>query len=191
MELQNPTKQLIKNYVGKFEQQNAKSENAIRLLFEKFPENKDFENVLLKSIVINSLYSTRLLAQAIVPVAEHILALNVDQAIQRGDSSIVDKIARVKISDSEQRNNYSFATKYCSFHNLHKYPIYDSFVHRLLMAYKKQSRFAHFTGSELRDYPKFKGILHKFKDFYGLTDIGFRELDMFLWGYGKERFSIK
>lgn len=186
MQLHKPTAQVIETYVKGFKRDYGQSENAIQLLFEKFPDNNSFESVLLKSIVINVLYSTQI--RSIRPVAAHIFTLNVDNDIRDGIPSVVDRIAKVTFN-GKQRNNYSFATKYCSFHNSAAYPIYDSYVDKLLVAYRKQDGFAKFASSDLRDYKRFKNILNEFKNFYGLAGVGFKELDIFLWGYGKELFS--
>ena len=186
MQLQKPTKQLVEYYVLEFEKRFGKSENAIRLLCEKFPDNRSYESVLLKSTIINALYSTQI--RAIVLVAEHILALDIDEDIRHGEPDVVDRIARVTIS-GKQRNNYSFATKYCSFHNPSAYPIYDSFVDGLLASYQKQDDFSRFNSAELKNYQRFKQVLNDFREFYGLTDVSFKELDIFLWLYGKEWFG--
>lgn len=55
-------------------------ENAIKLLLQKFPDNRTLESILLKSTVINVLYATQILA--IIPVAEHILSLNIDDRLE-------------------------------------------------------------------------------------------------------------
>jgi hypothetical protein len=186
MRLLRPTKQLIEDYALEFKSRNAKPENAIRILFEKFPDNKSYEGVLLKSIVINALYYTQI--RAIVPVAEHILALDVDDDIRHGRPEVVDRIARVTISGKE-RNNYSFATKYCSFHRPDAYPIYDKYVDRLLTEYQKQDDFAQYYRAELKNYGRFKQILDAYRHFYGLNDVSLKHLDNFLWGYGKKLFA--
>ena len=186
MQLHKPTKQLIDNYVEGFKHDYGQTENAIQSLIEKFPDNKSFESVLLKSIVINVLYATQI--RAIVPVASHIFAQNIDEDMLLGLPDVVDRIAKVAWN-GKQRNNYSFATKYCSFHHPAAYPIYDSYVEKLLVAYRKRDAFAEFTTYELRDYKRFKQVLNEFKGFYGLAQVSFKELDIFLWRYGKELFG--
>jgi hypothetical protein len=169
-----------------FKKRQAGPENAIRLLVESFPDNKSYEGILLKSIVINTLYSTQI--KAIVTVAKHIFELKVDEDIRRGLPEVVDKIAKVTIN-GRQRNNYSFASKYCSFHNPAAYPIYDSYVSKLLVEYKKQDGFASFMSAELKNYVRFKQILEEFLSFYHLNDVSLKHLDNFLWGYSKNLFT--
>ena len=64
------------------------------------------------------------------------------------------------------RNHYSFASKYCSHHFPEDYPIFDSYVEKMLRFYAKADQFASFKPAELRklrkiraDYPGVSGIL--------------------------------
>lgn len=127
MQLEKPTKELIEKYGREFERKHGAEEEAIRELFKIFSDNKDYKGVLLKSIVINTLYGTRIMR--IENIARHICELDIDDRLKLGDSQIVDQIARVNIKGKERRN-YSFASKYCSFHQPSLYPIYDSIVDR-------------------------------------------------------------
>jgi len=87
------------------------------------------------------------------------------------------------------RRNYSFATKYYSWHAPHIYPIYDSFVDQLLWAYQKQEKFAAFKREELLVYTRYREILDKFLEHYALKQFGYKDLDKFLWLYGREVFA--
>jgi hypothetical protein len=185
MNLLKPTEQLIQTYREKFDRQFGQPENAIRLLCVRFPDNKTLESVLLKSITINTLFTTQI--RAILAVAQHILSLGIDEKLKLGLPEVVDEIATVTIK-GKNRRNYSFATKYCSFHNPAKYPIYDGFVHRLLNAYERQDGFARGT-TDLRQYQHFKQTVCKFREFYGLVNTDAKTLDYFLWGYGRELFG--
>lgn len=186
--LERPTKELVEKYRREFEQKNSAEESAIKELFKMFPDNKDYRGVLLKSIVINTLYATQI--GAIVKVARHILGLNVDARLKKGDPLLVDKIAKVTIN-GKVRRNYAFATKYCSFHNPCEYPIYDSFVDKVLRAYQKKDKFLSQPLGDLKNYERFKEVLEAFVLFYDLRAVNARELDCFLWGYGKEVFGKK
>src|SRR5690349_24717145 len=97
MDLLNPTPAIIESFSSRFQEQFGRPENAIKLLCEKFPDNKTLESILLKSIVINVLYATQILA--IVPVAEHILTLDIDDKLSAGIPEVVDQIAMVKIKE--------------------------------------------------------------------------------------------
>jgi len=186
MELDRPTIELIEVYGSQWEHNGRAEEEAIKALFKIFPDNKEYTGVLLKSMVINTLYSTQI--RAIVIVARHILRLNIDTELKRGDPQVVDQIAKVTIK-GKVRRNYAFATKYCSFHNPFEYPIYDSFVDRVLRAYQRQDGFSSKPLGDLKEYRQFKEVLKAFVTFYELGNLNSKELDKFLWGYGKKTFG--
>jgi hypothetical protein len=186
MQLLKPTPHVIELFTQGFQDRYGGPENAIKLLLQKFPDNRTLESILLKSIVINVLYATQILA--IIPVAEHILSLDIDGRLSQGLPEVVDEIATVRIKE-KVRTNYSFATKYCSFHNSPNYPIYDLLVDKLLNAYQRQDRFASSSLGNLKNYLHFEQILKDFREFYGLTDVGAKQLDSFLWLYGREVFG--
>jgi hypothetical protein len=188
MRLNKPTKELVEKYRRQFEQKNKADEEAIKELLKIFPDNKDYKGVLLKSIVINELYSTGIIA--IKNVAKHIFELDIDARLKRGDPQVVDQIAKLTITGTgKERRNYSFATKYCSFHQPYKYPIYDSIVARVLKAYQRQDRFLSAPLGNLKDYPRFIEVLREFVNYYGLGEPSARELDYFLHDYGREKFA--
>ncbi len=191
MHLKTPTKELIEKYRRNFENKNKAEEEAISALLKLFPDNKDYKGVLLKCIVINSLYSTQI--AAITNAAKHIAGLEIDARLKQGDPQLVDQIARLTIKtkrgEEKKRRNYSFATKYCSFHQPTLYPIYDSIVDKVLKAYQKQDKFSSQLLGDLKDYRRFKVVLERFVSFYGLGRVDFRDLDYFLHDYGKEEFA--
>src|SRR3989344_5122782 len=135
MKLETPTSYLMREYNRKFENDERYylADQAIIKLFEKFKENKDIKDILLKISVINDLYSTNIFAT--FEMAKHILSLNIDSALEVGEPEIVNKIAKITLS-KRKKNFYSFATKYCNWRNQSKYPIYDSFVDKILREYR-------------------------------------------------------
>ncbi|WP_312159685.1 hypothetical protein [Oscillibacter sp.] len=104
-----------------------------RLFFNLCPENTDISGILLKAAVLNDFYSTNI--YSIFPVAKHILDLNIDARLRDGDESLVEAIQNVTIG-GKRLKLYSFATKYCSHHNPEDYPIYDSYVDKVLCYFR-------------------------------------------------------
>lgn len=188
--LQKPTNKLVDEYIRQFDSQSSNSELADRTLdrlFKQFPENKNIEEILLKVVAINALYSTNIFN--IYAVAKHIHQAAIDEGLVRGDPAIVGKIAighGIKSLNNKDRNFYSFATKYCSWHNPDDYPIFDSYIEKLLKAYR-QIDFQ-FQGNDLKNYEKFKNILSSFQSCFNLKHYNFKQIDKFLWMYGKELF---
>jgi hypothetical protein len=161
----------------KFDEENGTTEWLLTQLFQECPTNTDFEAVLVKTKVLNALYSTNMLA--VRTVATHIVSLAIDPGLRAGKPEIVDRVAKVQLLNDKIRINFSFASKYCSWHNPAAYPIYDSNVEASLWYYKKQDGFTTFR----RDgygYAEFVRRVNAFRDFYGLTSITFKQLDKFL-----------
>jgi hypothetical protein len=77
-DLQTPTNELVDEYIDKFnkDERYYLADKAIINLFQKFPENKNLEDILLKISVINDLYSTNIFGTFIM--ARHIQQLNID-----------------------------------------------------------------------------------------------------------------
>ena len=191
--LAKPTDKLINKYIQEFENDERyyKADKAIIRLFESFPENKNIEDILLKISVINDLYSTKIYGTW--RMAKHIQNLNIDDSLNAGDPDLVNKIAIghgiISKRFNKEINFYSFATKYCNWHNQNDYCIYDTFVDRLLVAYNRQDKFSDFNRVHLKTFSRFKSILSDFINFYNLKEHNYKEIDKFLWIYGKKLFS--
>jgi len=191
-DLQIPTNILLDEYIDKFNKNERYylADQAIISLFEAFPENKFLEHILLKISVINDLYSTNILGT--YNMAKHIQKLDIDRRLQNGDPNIVNEISLghgiISNRNGKEINFYSFATKYCNWHNRDSYAIYDSFVKKVLLAYKRKDKFSDFKESDLKNFVKFKKIVFDFKYFYNLTRHDLKQIDKFLWIYGKEKF---
>lgn len=190
--IEKPSTKLIDSYIEMFNNdvRYKPADDAINKLFSAFPNNKAVEDILLKISVINDLYSTNILAT--FKMAEHIQRLNIDEKLREGNLDVVNQIAtgheiRRKKTNTEL-NLYSFATKYCNWHNQDSYAIYDSFVDKILIAFKKKYGFSDFKQSDLKDFRKFKSILDDFIRHFNLQKHSLKEIDKFLWIYGKEKF---
>lgn len=193
MELKTPSDALVKTYIDKFnnDKRYAIADDIIYKLIARFPENKQLDDILIKVSVINDLYGTNIFAT--FDIANHILSLDIDDRLQAGDPGLVDEIATGHGLKSKRYGKelrfYSFATKYCNWHNQSAYPIFDSFVERILLAYKRKTPFSKFTQTTLRDYPTFINVIQDFKARFELKNENLKQLDKFLWMYGKEYFK--
>lgn len=190
-----PSNTLISEYIKRFnnDRRYYPADQAIINLFQAFPENVKLEDIILKISVLNDLYSTNIFGTFIM--AEHIQKLNIDAQLVRGDSVLVNQISSghgiVSRKTNRELNFYSFATKYCNWHNRDQYAIYDSYVEKILLAYKRKDNFFQFKNSDLKIFPEFKKVVLEFIDYYSLTEYDLKEIDKFLWMYGKEKFPIK
>lgn len=161
-------------------------ENALdKLFFTLCPENTDMSDILLKVAALNDFYSTNIFS--VYPVAKHILSLGIDGRLKIGDVALVSDIQKVTINGVE-KNFYSFATKYCSHHRPLDFPIYDSYVEKVLCYFRDRDKFASFKTPNLKDYAKFKGTLIYFRSYYGLIQYNLKKIDKYMWQLGKEYF---
>jgi hypothetical protein len=162
-------------------------ESSLKKLFTKsYPLNNDLDDVLIKVCALNDFYSTNIFSP--FTVAKHIVAIKIDAYLKKGDLKIVNKIAEVKMNGGKIKNFYSFATKYCSHHKPTIYPIYDSYVEKMLLYFRKNDKFSDFSKSDLRAYPLYRNILMDFREYYGLESFNLKQIDQYLWQAGKIYF---
>ena len=138
--------------------------------FNKNPSNNDSEIILMKVILIDSLYKTNLKDQ--VAVAEHIVKIEkLDEMLKQGSPQAVNKI-----SNCLNKTLLSFASKFCHFHNKTKYPIYDKYV---CIALKNLTSW-----KDNRSFSNFLEGIERFRKENLLNDMTFEDLDKYLWLYG-------
>ena len=168
----------VNKYLNKWknlEDYTSQEEALNKLFLELLPGNSEIADILLKASCLNDFYSTRIFA--IYPVAKRILSVkDLDKRLKAGDIKLVRELGNVKIGDNK-RYFYSFATKYCSHHNPIAFPIYDSYVEKVLVYFNKVDKFSSFKTKDLKDYRKFKGILLDFQRYYKLERFYLKEID--------------
>ena len=163
-------------------------EESLNLLFNEWPENKELEQILLKVSALNDFYSTNIFDT--YTVAKHILKCNIDKDLSAGNEALVNKIAPVTIN-GKTRNFYSFASKYCNHHKSESYPIYDYYVDKMLMHFKKKDKFDTFINEDLKEYQSFVERIKNFQKYYNLSPFTLRDIDIYLWLAGKNYFPRK
>lgn len=179
--LHNINEDIVYIYISIFDNGNLKYDNVVNKIISLYPDNISFDEILIKVILINQIYNTNIFD--VYQLSKDILNIGIDKYIAEGDTNLVYKIAN-SYKISRNKYCYSFATKYCNFHN-EVFPIYDSIVEEVLYQYMLKDRFSIFKKYELRDYNKFINVLVDFKKFYKLDNISYKDLDKFLWQYGK------
>ena len=92
----------------------------------------------------------------------------------------MDQIACLTVR-GKRRRHYSFATKYCSWHQPEQFPIFDNQVASLLLLYKRQWAFSEFNHDSLRNYDAYKAVIRSFQVYFHLDAFAFRQVDKFLW----------
>jgi hypothetical protein len=180
-----PTVDLVTAANARFDRDEryGPADRVLTRVFLHHPHNDEFEDVLIKVVLLNRLYNTNVIA--VMEMAAHIRQLRVDDELAAGEPAVVGRIAALKIREKTRRH-YSFATKYCSWHQPDQYPIYDSLVQRSLWLYQGQFAFGDFRRPDLQDYPTFKAVVSAFRGHFGLEAFTFKQLDKFLWFTSKD-----
>ena len=158
----------------------ALQEKVLADIFTKYPNNTTLAEVILKVNLLNAFYSTGILD--VDTVARHIVTQHVDTDIQNGNVAVIDKIARVK-HNGKCWNHFSFATKYCSFHQPQKFPIFDSFIAECFSQLSKNNYFQkEFSKNTIRnDYSDFKNFYDEFMTKQPALPQDYKEVDRYLW----------
>lgn len=193
LDIESPNRDAVLRYIKAWDDLEGykAQEKALNKLFHEFcPDNKHLDDVLLKTTALNAFYATNI--YNVYAMAKHIVSLNIDDRLDQGDMTLVTDIA----SGHGVRNArtgkeicfYSFATKYCSHHRPLLFPIYDSYVDKLLTYLRDVDHFSEFNNEDLRNIVAFKEIILKLRDYYGLNEFSLKEIDRYLWQYGKEKF---
>ncbi len=189
--LPTPSKEEVDKYLSLWDSLDdyVEQEHALdKLFFGVFKTNDTIENILIKCSVLNDFYSTNIFK--VYPIAKHILGLNIDDRLNKHDPTLVNDIANVTIS-GKSKYFYSFASKYCSHHDPLNYPIYDSYVEKVLKYFKKKDKLIKFNNDDLKHYEFFKQILLDFQKAYNIEEYNLKDLDRYLWQLGKKYFPNK
>lgn len=175
-------KNIVKKYLEIWktyrESKMQEQEKALIDLFKNFPKNNNLQNVLVKVSCLNDFYSTNI--KDTFSVAKVIFDLNIDKRLQDGDLNLVNDIAE-KTKENAHRREYSFASKYCSFHKPEIYPIFDSRNEAMLKFYK--NKISEKPLELKKCYKNYVLIIDKYKDVFGLNDFSYKEIDRFNWTF--------
>ena len=185
-----PTCEEVERYIRKWNELEdyVNQEKALDKLFMQIcRENQCIEDILIKCSALNDFYSTNIFK--VHHVAQHYLKHNIDQRLETGDLTLVEDLTAIP-NNGKMHRFYSFATKYCSHHRPDIYPIYDNYVHKLLMYFREKGYVKFKTGNDLKDYQKYTDIIKSLKKKDKQLDkFTVKEIDKYLWQLGKEAFN--
>jgi len=182
-----PSPEMVRHYVNLFDQDKRVRDvdDTIRTIVRVYPENSVLSDVLIKTCLINDLYGTNVYGT--YSMARHIYELNIDDDLtgcSKVRLSLVSKIAHCKFKENI-RVCYSFATKYCNWHDPISFPIYDGIVDNVLWAYRKQGCLSRYKANDVQDYTFFKGVIDQLISCFNLSEFNYKQIDKFLWMYGR------
>jgi len=180
-----PTPELIEEYNKKWFKLDKypEQEEILNNIFSN-TDNSNFNLILSKTIYLNEFYSTHL--DDVIGMARHIKKLNINLKLEANDISLVEDIAN---TPNKMKNAYSFASKYCSWHKPNNYPILDSYAKGVLYRMNKEFGFMpQFTRQNISSsYIFYCKIYDNFIQYFNLQNYTLKEIDRFLWLFGKEK----
>lgn len=188
IEKNQPSVAKVNEYIQKWDllDDYVSQERALDKLFLVLCKyNQCIEDILIKCSALNDFYSTHIFK--VHNVAQHYLHKDIDKRLNEGDTTLVEDLAHITIN-GKSFNFYSFASKYCSHHRPDIYPIYDNYVHKLLMYFRNRDKFCEFKTEDLKKYQSYIAIIKVFQQTYGLSTFTIKEIDKYLWQLGKEAF---
>lgn len=203
------TPTIIDSTINDFNTSEGKIENALDTLIKEYPDNTDLEEVMIKVAAIDSLYSTQLFRcfksdngceernKYIEKMSEKIIAIEqIDKILLSKDRTprmkVISCIANVNNSNFDRV--WSFASKYCNWHNQEGYAIFDKYsrgtIYSIYKTKENGLNGVNVTYDTVLDYESFYDLCEKFiaeiKERYS-KEYTFKEIDKFLWYYGKYR----
>lgn len=205
----------IENTIDEFRCKEHAKENALEKVFSD--ENyDDAEGVLIRTVLLNQFYSTMLnMAEGIrhkngkvivdvFSMADRIAnCKGIHESIRSNEKSKRMKAFNHIAYDEDKENEVesynaclSFASKYCSWINPTAFPIFDRYSKGMLYYINKQNNYCNrkLTYADLRDYDNFCEIHEAFRKQFlredGSPRFSTKEIDMYLWLYGK-KYNIK
>ena len=174
-----------------------KGEELLHSVFEEVKKRKK-EAIVNAVLILDSIYHTQIkdvigYAICVSEINDKIgEILRTEPKDYQSAAQYINEIATARKKEFA-RNEYSFATKFCNMLNPKAYPIIDKYVVWLLyrylaaddrfpMQYKNGKKI---TKSSFGRYQHFHEAYDEFIDLYNLSDLNYKEIDMFMWTYGK------
>lgn len=174
----------LKKYLEIFANQEMYFTNDLRNLdlFEKKPLNKDVEDIRTKVSAVNDTDLRHLDAED--PMIAHILKLDIDDRLNRGDLTVVEDIAQLTLKGQPQ-NLLHFASVYCNYHKPYTFPIYSEQFHDFYKKYIIENKLP-LDPEKLNTYPVFTQALNHLNQSLGVDkNLNYLHQRKFAWLYAE------
>lgn len=179
----------------------GKEEGLLASIMKNYPKNDDLDLIAMKVSMVDFTNSTQLNKHkstfSLYEVSKIILDLHIDGDLQNGNPEIVRKLAEAYKNFPEKEkgvNLFSFASKYCAYHNMYAYErddfsIFDNVVSTHLYLYSTEKNPLKKTTPEIWrqtcNYEAYNQYIGKLLDEKGITTDKFprrrRMFDHFVW----------
>ena len=181
----NTFQQSLKKYINIYIGQETYFASDMRNLefYKKYPSNSDREAVHQKLSVMDDADFTKLQIQD--AMTEHILKLNVDPRLAKGDLSVVDEIAHITISGNTFYLLH-FASAYCNLHRPDVFPIYSDQHVEFYKRYIIENKLA-LNPDALNQYGVFTKALDDLITRLGIKGkLNYLQIRKFAWVYAEK-----
>lgn len=194
------TSATVRKYIDSFDKEQEVPEEALNYVFSSYKSSQNQAEILCKVIMLNHIYSAGLnsnratdftkkhhvdvylMAEKLAEKSDEINRLIFDEASNPWEA--VNYI--MGLFSDNYCSVYSFVTKYCNWHNPQKFPIADNYSKGVLYYYFDKT----YPRESFNDYEMFCKIYKEFQECECVKDLSIKEIDKFLWKYGKDK-SIK
>jgi hypothetical protein len=172
----------LKKYVDIFFNQEMYFVNDLKHveLFQKIPLNTSAEDIRTKLSAMNDaeLNHDTLMNDAL----EHILQLNIDERIKRGDLSLVEDLSNIK-ANGKVYHLLHFASAYCNFHRPDTFPVYSEQHIDFYKRYIKENKLP-LDPEKITTYDVFSKALNDLVQRLGLAGkMNYLQIRKFGWLY--------
>ena len=155
-------------------------DDCVKRVFDRYPENTEFIDVLEKVTVLDSLYRTNLRFEGVTSMTHHIT--NHGEEIDDSLKSRSEKYEAFYIIRDFQRKNgndgkWSFAAKYCRFQVPEHFPIYDDRAYYVIKWLQEQDVVP--KEYKFQTYEEWKKGVYLIGQLMGSTNL--KEIDQALW----------
>ncbi len=189
--IQEPSKEIIANYIQSFNEKEKAKEEVLSHLFKRF---ETVEDIMAQTFMLNALYSTHVDSDSLVTISKAISSEELINEILRNSGESADSKCKVvhRIADLGSNNVVSFASKYCNWicwankpQCKNSYPIYDRYSRG--MVWKIGSTFLS-DESPKTPYYSYDFFIRAFENVHSkyASEMSYKEFDKYLWACGKE-----
>jgi len=175
---------ILKKYLDIFDSQERYFVSDIRNLelFAETPLNTNLDEVRIKVSAINDMDVID--STVSDDLVNHIVALNIDDRLKKGDLTVVEEIANLKA----RNKNYHFlhfASAYCNYHRPDVFPIYSEQYLEFYKVYVVEQKLG-LDPDKLTSYLVFSQALNHLVDQLGLKGrMDYLHFRKFAWLYAE------
>ena len=183
----------VKSWV-KQDEKYQQDEKALKAIFEK-ASNTNLLDIYIKTILLNSIYSTQLRGRQFLDVAKFLYENDVEGVIKSGNPDKLNKFIQYA-QENLKPLPYSFITKYVALSELYtnpsknSFPIFDNIVNDM---FSIMPACYNFKIVSFADYTSWFSMISLAKSLIKnpkQEELTFRDIDWYFWYLGREILAV-